>query len=130
MAINRGLLASRRFVSLRVCARFREPGEKLIGSLIFCERLVKEPFRIAHPKLLCPRAQRAVARHLVMLDRLSGGDETGVEGVALLEIFHDLLAFLDDALDRLAGFARGLLAKDVEHLFQTFDMTCGLVTVG
>jgi hypothetical protein len=24
-----------------------------------------------------------------MLDRLSGGDETGVEGVALLEIFHD-----------------------------------------
>jgi hypothetical protein len=32
-------------------------------------------------------------------------------------------------LNRLAGFARGLFAKDVEHLFQTFDMTCGLVTV-
>src|SRR5262249_36243691 len=51
---------------------------------------------VAHGELIGPRDQRAIARYLVMLDRLSVGD---IEDNWLLGLLHVLLALFEDALD-------------------------------
>jgi hypothetical protein len=45
-----------------------------------------------------------------MLDSLRGSQKPGIKGAHALVLLHNLLAFLKDAHDRIAGFsARGLI---------------------
>src|SRR5690606_30839814 len=90
---------------------------------------VEKPRGVIEAELGGPALQRAVAGDLVMLDRLRGGDQAGVEGRRVLELVHDLLAFGDDALDGVAGLAARRLADDVEHLLETFEMALGLLAM-
>jgi hypothetical protein len=53
-----------------------------------------------------------------MFDRLASCDETGVDRRAIAEFFNGLVAFRDDAIDRLARLALGSLAEDLEHLLE------------
>ncbi len=87
---------------------------------------IKQGHRIFQTELLGPGFQRAVAGDLVVLDRLGGGDEAGVERLGALEVLDDGLAFLDDAEDGVAGLAAGGFADQFEHLLQALDMTFGL----
>ena len=57
-----------------------------------------------------------------MFDGLRGGQQARVMRRAALEFLHDLLAFRDDALDRVAGLALGALAEDLEDLLQALDL--------
>src|SRR3954447_25584150 len=116
-------------VGLRICAGFRQLRQKLIGFLLFSERLVEELDRVTHVEVSRPSAQRAVARDFIVLDRLAGGDQTGIEGVTVPKVLHDLLSLLDDAFDRLAGLSRSFLAEHFEHLFQALDMTFRLLAM-
>jgi hypothetical protein len=50
---------------------------------------MKEGGGFVMAKLLCPRDQRAVARHLVVLDCLSGRDQRGIEHWFLLDLTRD-----------------------------------------
>jgi hypothetical protein len=51
-------------------------------------------------KLGRPRDQRAVARDLVVLDRLRGGDQADIHHVDALDLAHQLVALLEDTVDR------------------------------
>ena len=60
----------------------RQFAEKGIGLLFLLKRLIEEDRSIVHAELHGPRLQGAVARHLVVLDGLTTGEEACVESVA------------------------------------------------
>jgi hypothetical protein len=51
-----------------------------------------------------------------VLDRLRGGDQTRIQSLAVPELVQDFLAFLDDALNGLAGDTLRPLAQDLESM--------------
>ena len=110
-------------------AAFGEPGQFLVGRLLFVERLLQElcGFGVAHR--LRPRDERAVGGHLVVLRSLAGSNQAGVHR-GLIEVFcHDRVAFFDDAGDAVAVFAAGLLVESLEHLFEALNLPAGLLEV-
>jgi hypothetical protein len=64
-----------------------------------------------------------------VLDRLSGGQQAGVQRVRPSEILHDLLAFVDNADDGFAGLAAGRLADKLEYLVEALDLTFGFAAM-
>src|SRR3954453_3226281 len=72
-------------------------GEDLVRVLLLNKRLLDHTLRFREAQLLGPREQGAVLGDLVMLDRLSRRDETGIRCLAVPELLEDLLAFLNDA---------------------------------
>ena len=77
--------------------------EQHVGLFLFLQVLVEQPDRIRHAQLAGPGLERAVAGDLVMFDRLRGGKDARIQRRAVGELLHDLLALVDDAVDRLAG---------------------------
>ena len=65
-----------------------------------------------------PGDQRAVARDLVVLHRLRGGDEAGIHHVLVVDLADQILAFLQDAVDRRALLALRIGVHQLEHLAQ------------
>jgi len=53
-----------------------EVGEEHVGVILLIDGLLEQPRGVAHAGLI---GLRAIARYLVMLDRLSVGDHAGVE---------------------------------------------------
>jgi hypothetical protein len=53
----------------------------------------------------------------------SGGDDGGVEDVLVVDLAADVFGPLDDAVDRGAVDRVGLLAQELEHLLQAFEVT-------
>src|SRR6185437_12465468 len=84
---------------------------------------------ILEPKLPRPCLQRAIAADLVMLNRLRRCEKPGIKRLAAGELFHNLLAFLDHADDRIACFAARWLADELEHLVEALHMALGLLAV-
>ena len=76
-----------------------------------------------------PGDQRAVARDLVMLDRLRRRDQRRIEHRLVGDLAGDLVGFLDDPVDRRAGNGLGLLAQQLEDLLQPRDLAFGLAQV-
>src|SRR6478609_237699 len=103
-----------------------ELGQRVIGRLFLVQRRLQQPCGVLHAELLGPGAQGAVAGDLVVLDRLRGCEQAGVERRRVLELLHDLGAFVGDAVDRFARLAAGRLAQHLEDLVQTFDLALGL----
>src|ERR1700710_2207845 len=64
-----------------------------------------------------------------MFDSLSSCEQAGVERFAALVLVHDLFAFLEDALDGLAGFSLGALTYRLKYLLQTLDLLFGFVAM-
>ena len=57
-----------------------------------------------------------------MLDRLRRRQQAGIERRRVLVFLHDLLAFLDDAEDGVAGLALGRLTKRLESLLEASEV--------
>ena len=98
-------------------------GELLVGRLLFVEGLLQEVGRFGVTHGPRPRHQRAVGRHLVVLGTLTRRNQAGVHRVSVEVLFHDRLAFFDDARDPVAVLAAHLLIEALEDLFQAFDLT-------
>ena len=64
-----------------------------------------------------------------MLDRLRGGEQAGIERGRILVLRHDLLAFIEDALDGIAFLAARGLAEQLEDFLEPLDLPLGLVVV-
>src|SRR4051812_1856283 len=73
-------------------------------------------------KFLCPCDKRAVAGDFVVLDRLGGGEQTGIKGGRAFIFPHYFSAFFGDAADGRASFALRLLVDCREYLFKTSDL--------
>ena len=64
-----------------------------------------------------------------MLDRLATSEETCVERFTSRVLLHDLIAFLEDALDRLAGLRLRAFANHLEDRLKSIHMPLGLVAM-
>ena len=84
--------------------------QRLVRVGLFLQRLVEQLDGVFQAENMGPALERAVARDLVVLDRLGGRDQTGVDRWRSLEAFDNLLALGDDAFDRVAGLALSPLA--------------------
>ncbi|SCM77066.1 hypothetical protein KL86PLE_40871 [uncultured Pleomorphomonas sp.] len=100
-----------------------------IGGLFLGEGLLQELGRLLLADQFGPAAHGAVAGDLVVLDRLGGGDQAGVDGLRAGKFLEHFLAFLDDALDGRTGLAACRLADQFEHLLQALDLHLGLLTM-
>ena len=76
-----------------------------------------------------PGDQRAVGRDLVVLGPLAGGDQARVHRRLIEVLFHNRLAFFDDAGNAFAVLATNLLREPFEDLFQPLDLTLRFLEV-
>ena len=74
-----------------------------VGVFFFRQRRLEERCASAVAQLLGPGGERAIAGDFVVLDRLGGGDETGIKGGRALVL---VLCLIEDALDGSALLPR------------------------
>src|SRR5215470_670882 len=108
---------------------FGERVELRVGRLLLLERPLEDAGAVVAAKLLRPRDQRSVARDLVVLDRLRGGDQRRVEHLLVLDLAGHLLGFLDDAVDGRAVDRLGVDAVHAENFLDAGDVILGLLEV-
>src|SRR3984885_887026 len=101
---------------------FGELGERGSGRFLFVECRLQKPGGVGHSEFFGPGTKRTIARHLVVLDRLSGREKARVERRHSLEVLHDLRTFFRDAVDGGAGFSARRLADDLEDLIEAFHL--------
>src|SRR5262249_10898714 len=102
----------------------------LIGRLFLVQGLIEQGRRIVAAHLLGPRNERSVTRHLVVFDRLRGSNERRVEHGLVLDFAGNILGLFDDAIDRRAVDALGLLPEQIEYLIKPFYVIFGFAQVG
>src|SRR5262249_41770866 len=108
----------------------RHGGQLLVRRFFLVEILLKQCRAIVAPEFLCPRDQRAIARDLIVLDRLRRSDERGIQNRLVLDLARDLFGLVDDAVDGGAIHPPRLLAVQLEDLFQTRHVILGLTQMG
>src|SRR5581483_5039426 len=79
---------------------FREGRQFLVGLFLLRERRFQEGCERTMPEPLAPGDERAIARDLVVLDRLRRGNERGIEHRLVVDLARHLLRFLENAVDR------------------------------
>src|ERR1700722_1211207 len=88
--VLRAIMARERFMSGSLCCfgidgRIGQFGQRVVGLLLFGERLVQELDRVLQVELCSPRLERAVTRNLIVLHGLRSGEQAGIErGLALV----------------------------------------------
>src|SRR5215471_10707435 len=105
---------------------FRQLGQRFVGLLFLLQSLVEQARGLLQAEVPGPGLQRPVAGNLIVLDRLRRSDEAGIEGTGTPEFLHDLLAFLDDSVDGLAGLAFRGMADRSENPLEALDLTFSL----
>src|SRR5690349_1566443 len=91
----------------------------LVGRLLFVEILLENRSAIFAAELLGPCDQRTVARDLVVLDSLGGGDQSRIQHSLVVDFAGHVAGLLKNAVDRRAIYAFCLDAMHLEDLFET-----------
>src|ERR1700745_3167654 len=110
----------------RADGQFRE---RVVRLLFLRQRLIEKFDRILVTQLISPGFQGAIARNLVMLDRLSRCQKSRVECRSISVLVHDFLAFVEDALDGIALLAARRLAEKLKDVFEALDVPFGFVVM-
>src|SRR5690242_14339691 len=84
---------------------FGKVGELAVRFFFFIESLLKQRGRLRFAEFFGKRADGAVAGDLIMLDALSGGDESCVLRGAFEVVADHFTTFIDEALHALAFFS-------------------------
>src|SRR5690606_27206325 len=71
--------------------------ELCVGRFLFLEGRLQERHSLVESELLGPGDHRAIARDLVMFDRLRAGEQAGIDRLAVLALLHDLPALFNQA---------------------------------
>lgn len=108
---------------------FRNLGKLAVGRLLFLDVVGQDIGTVGTAKLLGPGDQGAVTGYLVVLDRLRGCDQGGVENVLVVDVAADFIGFLENAVDSRTVDRLGLHAMQFEHLLDPLDMAFGLAEV-
>jgi hypothetical protein len=87
-----------------------------VGCLFLVEILLQQRDTIPLAQWVRPRNQGALARDLVMLDRLRCRDEGCIENGLVLDFARDLIGFLNDAVDCWAAPRPALSGRQVGTL--------------
>jgi hypothetical protein len=101
---------------------FRESGKSFVGHLLFRERRIQKSGRPIETELGGPGLEGTVTSDLIMLDRLRGRQQAGIQGGHAFVFFHDLLAFRENSHDGVACFAAGALVNLGEDALKTLHL--------
>src|SRR5499426_522433 len=104
----------------------RHDGELLVGRFFLFEVLLQQGSAVAAAELVRPGDQAAVARDLVVLDRLRGRNERRVQHRLVGDLAGDVLGFFDDAVDGGTIDTLDVLAEGSEHLLEPLHVVLGL----
>src|SRR4030095_6569109 len=101
--------------STLVDARLGKRRELLVRRLLLVERLLEkiDRFGVAHG--LCPRNQRPISGHLVVLGTLTARDQARIHRGLVEILLHDVVALFDDAGDPVTVFATYFLIEALEQ---------------
>src|SRR5205823_10416039 len=113
-----GTAAVGRRLRARIDLAFGDGGELGVGRLLFLQVLAQDLCALALAELVGPGHQGAVARDLVVLDRLSKRDNGSVQDVLVLDLAHDVFGLADDSIDGRTFVALGLLALHFEYALE------------
>ena len=118
-----GLGSARRFAvdALAHC----DGGELLVRRLLLVQVGRQQPDDVVAAERFRPGNQRAVARDLVVLDRLRCADDGGIEHFLVGDFAGDFVGFANEAVDRGAFHALRLLAELLEDLVEPRDLVLG-----
>src|SRR5260370_2593177 len=97
--------------------------------LFFRQRFAEEAHRPLLAEEFRPRAQRSIARDLIVFGGLSGRQNAGVPYGLVIDLVYHFLPFRDDAEDRIAGLAAGLFAHGLEYFLKPLHISFGFVAV-
>src|SRR5688572_1077172 len=111
---------------LAVQTGFGQLGQLHIGIVFLLEILIEQRGHFPKAELIGPGDHRPISRDLVMLDRLGVGDHAGIENVRIGGLFHQLVAFFENAFDRRAGLACDLVLEQAKDLLEALDLAFGL----
>src|SRR3954466_11237848 len=103
----------------------RDGRQLLVGGLLFIKIGRKQPKNIIVAELLGPGDQRAVAGHLVVLDRLSSADDRGIQNILVGNLASNVVGFRDQSVDRRAPHTFRLVAEFLEYLSKALDLLFG-----
>ena len=123
----------RLFVGMRgvggtlVDAAFGESRQLLVSRLLLVERLLQQIGCLGVSHGARPRDQGAVRGHLVVLGPLARGNQACVHRRLIEVLFHDRLAFFNDAGNAVAVFAANSLVEALEDTLQPIDLASGLL---
>src|SRR5690606_26856635 len=107
----------------------RELVQLLVGGLLLGQGLAEQVRNLVIAESLGEGMQRAVAGDLVMLDLLRSYDEGAIEHLRILDLFHLLLGFLDQAFHGFTLLATAALVEELEDLFEPVNLPLGLLEV-
>jgi hypothetical protein len=85
---------------LAIDVAFGKGGQLAVRGLLLLQILFEQPGAIRTPELLDPRDQGALTRHLVVLDRLSRGDQCRVKHVLVVDLSPATSSACVPALDK------------------------------
>ena len=83
--------------------------QQLFRLHLLLQTFVQQGRGFRHVELTGPRNECAVARHLIMFDRLARRNQTGIDRGAFAEILDRFLTLRNDAIYRLTGLGLGRL---------------------
>src|SRR3978361_955782 len=84
--VGSGRAGARSARGAEVGLALRSRGQLLVGGFFLIQRLLQDSSAIIAAKLLGPRHQTAIARDLVVLDRLSGIDQCRVQNRLVVDL--------------------------------------------
>lgn len=120
-----------RFFDLGVLVDFasRELRQREVGLLFFVESSLQQVCRVAMAQLVRPSRQRSIARNLVVLDSLCGGQQSSIKCRHALVLVHDFRALFENAEDSGALLSLGCLTNRLEDLLKPVDLVFSFTVV-
>jgi hypothetical protein len=100
----------------------RDRRKLLVSRLFLVQVGIEKADDIVMAEALGPCDQRAVARDFVVLDRLGGADDRGVEDFFVRDLARDFIGLADQTVDGGAFDSLRILTELLEYLLQARDL--------
>jgi hypothetical protein len=82
----------------------------------------QQPHHVIAAEFIRPSNQSAITRDLIVLDRLCGADDGGIENLLVGDLAGNIVRFRNETVDRGTLHALRLLAEFLEHLVEPRDL--------
>src|SRR5687767_5017454 len=105
---------------------FGDFGQEFVRLLLLLEGLFENGLGIAEAQLPRPGNESAIARDLIMLDRLGGSEKAGIAHFRILDVFKQVFRFLQEPIESRAVLAARRKLNQFENLLEPRNMRFGL----
>src|SRR5690606_39048103 len=105
---------------------FGQFGEFLVRFAFFIQCFLEQVGGFIILQQLGIGARCAITRNFVVFDSLGSADQRSIQNIRRVIFLNQVLAFGEEALHPVAGFAFGFFFKNLEDLLEALDVILGL----